>query len=333
MDLGEARMARATVLVLLFTACVAPAVPVAAVFAETPIESVAPADIPPPPPVESAPEVVAPADIPAAGAIPAPQPAAGDAASATAPAAATVASDSLPFADAKVVGTPVAVVRTGPGPEHAIVATVSEGDVLTVDAKTGAWYHVRLGDARSGWMHESLLQQYVDPRKFQFAPDRGRPSRMRSFHLVAYGGNYAADREDNGLLFGARIGYSVTRRFAFEAGVGYTGVKRTTYVLEQIFGLRLEEEDFDLFFYEAGVSMDILPGRRVSPFVTVGLGASMLDSRVEPTYAFGLGTKFFMSKRTALRWEMRDHRLKGGNRFTRFSGDNLEFSGGVEFLF
>jgi hypothetical protein len=71
----------------------------------------------------------------------------------------------------------------------------------------------------------------------------------------------------------------------------------------------------------------------VSPFVTVGLGASMLDRRVEPTYAFGVGTKYFMTKRTALRWELRDHRLKGGNRFTRFSGDNLEFSGGFELLF
>src|SRR5262245_51970766 len=132
-----------------------------------------------------------------------------------------------PFADVEVIGTPVAVVRAGPGPEHAIVATVGEGTVLTVDARTGAWYHVRLGDAASGWMHESLLKQYVDPRKFEFVPDRGRPSRQRSFHFVAYGGNYAADREDNGLLFGARIGYSVTRRFAFEAGAGYTRVVRT----------------------------------------------------------------------------------------------------------
>jgi outer membrane beta-barrel protein len=258
-----------------------------------------------------------------------------DSAAVAADGAAASAADAagLPFADAKVVGTSVAVVRTGPGPEHAIAATVTGGDILTVDAKTGAWYHVRLGDARSGWMHESLLEQYVDPRKFQFTPDRGRPSRMRSFHLVAYGGMYAADREDNGMLLGARIGYSVTRRFSFEAGAGYTTVTRTTFVLERVFGLRLEEEHFDLFFYEAGVSMDILPGRRVSPFITAGVGASVLDARVEPTYAIGLGTKAFITKRSALRWELRDHRMHGGNRFTRFSGDNLEFSGGVEFLF
>ncbi len=242
-------------------------------------------------------------------------------------------SSAVPSADVEVVGTPVAVVRAGPGAEHAIVATVKEGQVLTLDAKSGEWNHVRLGEATSGWMHESLLKTYIDPRKFQFAPDPGLPSRQRSFHIVGYGGNYAADREDNGMLFGARIGYSLTRRFAFEAGIGYTGVTRTTYVLERIFGLRLEQERFDLFFYEAGASMDVLPGRRVTPFVTLGFGASVLGSQVEPTYAVGLGTKMFLAKRVAVRWELRDHRLRGGNRFTRFSGDNLEFSGGTELLF
>ena len=118
-------------------------------------------------------------------------------------------------------------------------------------------------------------------------------------------------------MVGARIGYSLTRRFAFEAGVGYTSVLRTTYVLEQIFGLRLEEERFDLFFYEAGGSMDILPGRRVTPFLAAGGGASVLGSHVEPTWSLGLGTKMFVAKRVALRWELRDHHLHGGNRGNR----------------
>jgi outer membrane beta-barrel protein len=239
----------------------------------------------------------------------------------------------IPRATVKVVGTPVAVVRTGPENGFAIVATVHEGDVLEIDARAGRWYHVRLADAQSGWMHESLLETYADPRRFEFAADPGRPSRQRSFHVVPYGGGYAADREDNGFLVGARVGYSLTGRFAFEAGVGWTRVTRTTYVLERIFGLRLEEERFDLFFYEAGMTMDVLPGRRVTPFLSVGLGASVLNARVEPTYSLGLGTKAFLSRRIALRWELRDHRLQGGNQFTRFDGDNLEFSAGGFFLF
>jgi len=243
--------------------------------------------------------------------------------------------DSVAIAPAtvEVVGTPVVVVRAGPGAQHAIVATLSEGDRLVIDARAGTWDHLLLEDGRSGWVHESLLRTYVDPSRFVFVPDPGRPSRMRSFHVVAFGGAYAADRENNGFLVGGRIGYSITSRFAFEAGIGWTGVVRSTYVLEQIYGLRLEEEHFNLFFYEAGGTMDILPNHRVSPFVSAAVGASVLNARVEPTWSLGVGTKLFLTQRTALRWELRDHHMHGGNQFTRFAGDNLEFSGGFETLF
>jgi hypothetical protein len=245
----------------------------------------------------------------------------------------TITATPVPRATVEVVHTPVAVVRSGPGTQHPITATVREGERLVIDARSGPWYHVQIDPARSGWVHEDLVRTWVDPRRFEFAPDPGRPDRMRSFHLVAYGGTYAADREDNGFLAGARIGYSITSRFAFEAMLGWTRVVRTTYVLEQIFGLRLEEETFDLFFYEAGATMDLLPNRRVTPFLSAAGGASVLNSRVEPTWALGVGTKMFFTKRVAARWELRNHHLHGGHQFTRFAGDNLEFSGGVEFLF
>ena len=256
---------------------------------------------------------------------------------AAAPATPAVASSdsmqAVPRADVQVVGTPEAVVRSGPGTEHAIVTTVHEGQVLALDARSGVWDHVELRDGTSGWVHQDYLRVYVDPRRFEFVPDPGHRSRQRTFHLVAYYGRYAADREDNGQLVGGRIGYSLTPRWAFEAAVGRTRVTRTTYILERIYNLRLEEERFDLFFYEAGVSMDVLPGRRVSPFVGVGLGASVLDARVESTWGFGVGTRAFLTPRVGLRWELRDHHLRGGNRFTRFTGNNLEFSGGAELLF
>jgi outer membrane beta-barrel protein len=239
----------------------------------------------------------------------------------------------VPRADVQVVGTSVAVVRSGPGTEHGIVTTVHEGQVLALDAKSGVWDHVELRDGTSGWVHQDYLRVYVDSRRFEFVPDPGHPSRQRTFHLVAYYGTYAADREDNGPLLGGRIGYSLTPRWAFEAAVGRTHVTRTTYVIERIFNLRLEQERFDLFFYEAGVSMDVLPGRRVSPFVGAGLGASVLDARVESTWSLGVGTRAFLTKRVGLRWELRDHHMRGGNRFTRFTGNNLEFSGGAEMLF
>jgi hypothetical protein len=259
----------------------------------------------------------------------------GDAAAGPPAALTSAAPDSVPIprAHVEVTGTPVAVVRGGPGPQHPIVATLADGDRLEIDARAGAWYHLQLPSGAGGWVHESLLRTWVDPRTFEFAPDPGRPPRMRSFHLAAFAGSYAADREDNGPLAGLRIGYSITDRFAFESSIGWTRVVRSTYVLEQLYGLRLEEERFSLFYYEAGATMELLPRHRVTPFVAAGFGASVLNARVEPSWMVGLGTRIFLNKRTGLRWELRNHHLQGGNQFTRFAGDNLEFSGGAEFLF
>ena len=241
--------------------------------------------------------------------------------------------DSIPRARMRVRDAQVAVLRAGPTSEHPIVTTVFEDDVVVVDARTGEWFHAISPDGSSGWVHESLLANDVDRSRFTFVPDPGRRERQGAMLLVTYAGSYAADREDNAFLYGARFGYALSSRFTFEVGVGTTEIVRNTYVIEQLFGLRLEEERFDVFFYETGVAVDVLPRRRVTPFVAGGIGATILNSRVEPTWYLAAGTRAWLTRRIGLRWEVRDHRLEVGNQFTRFDGDNLEFSAGTEFLF
>lgn len=241
--------------------------------------------------------------------------------------------DSVLTMRVRVFGTPVAVLRSGPGEDHALVATALEEDILVVDARTGAWYHVTGVDGASGWVHRDLVRNDVDREQFKFQPDPGKRQRQRTLALNLFVGSYAADREDNGFLMGARMGYAVTPRFTFEVGIGRTRIVRSTYVLEQLFNLRLEEESFQVFFYEAGLAMDLLPGRRVSPFIAAGVGATILNARVEPTWSMAVGTRAYLSRQIALRWEIRDHRLEAGNQFTRFKADNFEFSAGMELQF
>ncbi|UCE03591.1 MAG: hypothetical protein JSW67_05240 [Candidatus Latescibacterota bacterium] len=229
--------------------------------------------------------------------------------------------------------TQIAVLRAGAGAHHPIVTTVQEEQVLVADARTGPWFHVTTPEGLSGWLHESLLANDVDRTQFQFKPDPGRLERQGSLSLALYAGSYAADREDNGFLYGARFGYAFTSRFTFEVAAGRTRVERNTFIIEQLFNLRIEEETFDVFFYEAGLNVHLLPRRRVVPFVGAALGATVLNSRVEPTWSLGIGTLAFVSRRIALRWEIRDHRLEAGNQFTRFTGDNIEFSAGTQVLF
>ena len=239
----------------------------------------------------------------------------------------------IPRARQRIRDAQVAVLRSGPGPEHAIVTTVMQDEVVVVDARTGEWYHASTPDGVSGWVHESLLSDNIDRVKFTFRPDPGQVDRQGTMQLVAFVGGYAADREDNSFLYGARLGYALSSHISFEVAAGRTRVRRSTFVIEQLFNLRIDEELFDVFYYEAGVSYDILARRRVTPFVALGFGATILNARVEPTWSMAIGTRAFLTRRTALRWEIRDHRLKAGNQFTRFTGDNLEFSAGAEVLF
>ncbi len=241
--------------------------------------------------------------------------------------------DSIPRARMRVRHTQVAVLRSGPGLEHALVTTVLEDDIVIVDARTGEWFHATGPDGTSGWVHESLLTNDVDRDRFRFTPDPGKRERQGTMLLAVYAGSYAADREDNAFLFGGRFGYALSSRFTFEVGVGKTRVVRSTYVIEQLYGLRLEEETFDVFFYETGMAIDVLPRRRVTPFLGGGVGATILNARVEPTWYLAVGTRAWLTRQLSLRWEVRDHRLEVGNQFTRFNGDNLEFSLGTELLF
>ena len=231
----------------------------------------------------------------------------------------------------QVVHTPVAVVRSGPGPQHPIVATLREGEVLTIDARSGPWYHLQLADTQSGWVHEDLLQTYVDPRKFQFVPDPGLPSRMRSFHFVAFAGNYAADREDNGILLGSASVFADALRVRGRAGLH---ARRAQHLCARAHLRPASERGLQDVLLRGSRRLDGHPARPPrTPFLSAAAGASVLEGHAEPTYTIGLGTKFFVSKRTALRWELRDHRMHGGNQFTRFSGDNAEFSGGCSCCF
>ena len=247
--------------------------------------------------------------------------------------AATADSIAIPRARLRVNGVQVAVLRAGPGPQHALVATAHADDIVVVDARCGEWYHATAPDGASGWVHSSLLANDIDKSRFTFVPDPGRRERQGTMHLLGYLGSYAADREDNGFLYGGRLAYALTPRYFFEVGAGRTRVVRSTYIIEQIYNLRLEEESFNVFFYEAGACFNLLPSRRVTPYLAAGVGATILNSRVEPTWSLGVGTRAFLSRRWATRWEVRDHRLHVGNQFTRFTGDNLEFSAGMEVLF
>ena len=270
---------------------------------------------------------------------PAPAPGTPDSA-ATVPAPAPAVSAATPLNPPAMVGKKRVrligndnVARSGPGDGFAIVGVYPRDAEFTVIAKSGEWYDVRLSDQETGWIHASLCRELDDLSGLEFRPNPRLYTRTGSYVLSGYAGAYAFDRKSNSLVLGGRLGYYVFDRVLAEAGVSWTHVQRSQEIVESLFGLSLEAEDFQMLFYQLNVAWELLPGRQMVPFVGGGVGSSILLGRSEPSFNFGAGTRLFVSKRAAVRWEFRDYRFHTGSGSSRLTNNNVEFTIGSEVLF
>jgi len=225
------------------------------------------------------------------------------------------------------------VVRTGPGDGYAIVAVVASPSTYAVIAKRGEWVAVRLSDSASGWIHSSLVQEFDDLSDLEYRPNRKLYSRTGSFVGSAYTGAYAFDRKSNSLVIGGRLGYYVFDRLVVDAGVSWTHIHRPAEIVESLFGLTLEAEDFPMLFYHLIATYELLPGRQMVPYLSAGVGSTIMQGESEPSFDFGAGTMLYLSKRTALRWEVRQYQFESGSDQARRSNHNVEFTLGTALLF
>lgn len=274
-----------------------------------------------PPPVESA---------PATDAAPAP---ADTAAAAPAPAAGTPGAPLTTQRRVRLDQSSHNVLRTGPGAGFAIVGVYPKGASFVVIAKSAGWYNVRVSDTVTGWVHASLCREYDDLSDLEYRPNPKIYNRAGTFIAGGYGGAYAFDRKSNSLVLGGKLGYYVFDRIQVEGGVSWTHIYRPAEIVESLFGLTLEAEDFQMLFYNLNVTWELLPGRQMVPFLTAGVGSAIMRGETEPSYNLGAGTTLYLSKRMATRWEVRDYRFSTGPDASRVANDNVEFSLGTMFLF
>jgi outer membrane beta-barrel protein len=225
------------------------------------------------------------------------------------------------------------VVRSGPGESFSIVGVFPRRTTFPVDAKTGDWYHVRLSDSESGWIHASLCEEFDDLSDLEWRPNPKLFTRTGSYILTGYAGAYAFDRKSNSLVLGGRLGYYVFDRVQAEGGVGWTRINRPAEIVESLFGLELEAEKFDMLFYHLLLTYELLPGRQMVPYVSGGVGSSIMQGESEPSFNIGAGTSLFLAKRTAVRWEFRHYVFRSGSADSRTSNRNIEFTLGTAVLF
>jgi outer membrane beta-barrel protein len=226
----------------------------------------------------------------------------------------------------------VNVVRTGPGETFAVARLVQRDSSFLVLAKKDEWYNVRLSDSETAWIHESLCEEYSDLSGLEFRPNPRLFSRIGSFLLTGYGGGYSFDRKSNSLTLGGRLGYYVFDFVVVEGGVAWTHVNRPAEIVESLFGLSLEAEDFHMLFYEMNTNLEVLPGRQLVPYLTAGVGSTILEGETESTFNYGGGIQFYVKKRSAIRWEFRTYRFDSGQDLSRRTNNNYTFTVGSTFL-
>lgn len=229
----------------------------------------------------------------------------------------------------RLIGGSDNVVRSGPGDTFAIVGVYSEGAEFLVIAKRGEWYNIRLSDTHTGWVHSSLCKEFDDMSDLEFRPNPRLFSRIGSFTLTGYTGGYAFDEKSNSLVLGGRVGYYVLEFLEIEGSVAWTHINRPAEIVESLFDLALEEEDFDMVFYAMNANIILLPGRQMVPFLTGGVGSSISEGDTENSFNFGIGADVFVQKTTAVRFEFRNYRFDYGTADARTEASNFEFSVGA----
>ena len=225
------------------------------------------------------------------------------------------------------------VLRSGPGDGFSIVAVHGKGNSFEVVALRDGWYNVRLTDTRTGWIHGSLCEEFDDLSGLELRPNPRLYSRIGSFVLTGYAGGYAFDRKSNSLTLGGRLGYYLFDFLEIEGALGWTHVDRPQEIVESLFHLRLESEEFHMIHYSMNALVELLPGRRVVPFVTGGVGSGVMKGRTEPTVNLGAGTLLFINKTAGMRWEIRGFRMRSGPGGARRTDRNVEFTLGTSLHF
>jgi hypothetical protein len=225
------------------------------------------------------------------------------------------------------------VMREGPGDGYAIAGVYPDGAEFRVIAKKDDWFNVQISSTTTGWVHSSLCEEFDDMSDLEYRPNPRLFSRIGSFSLTAYAGGYAFDRKSNSLVLGGRLGYYVLEYLDVQGSLGWTHVSRPAEIVESLFGLALEEEDFHMLTYALNLNLRVLPGRQMVPYLTVGTGSSIMEGLTETSFNYGAGINFFVKRQTAVAFDVRTFNMDTGSENARRQSTNFEFTVGLSHLF
>jgi outer membrane beta-barrel protein len=184
--------------------------------------------------------------------------------------------------------------------------------------------------------NEQVVVPQVDRREVQ-------PPRFPSndFEIGAFVGTYAAQNFGSSVVYGLRVGYTITEDVFVQATYGSTQVSDDLF--RQILPGGIFASDSErLSYYNLSVGYNVLPGEvfiganralASALYVIGGIGSTDFNDQTRQTINIGLGARVFLKDSFSLQVDVRDHiyslDLLGKSENTQ----NLELTFGFSFFF
>ncbi len=118
--------------------------------------------------------------------------------------------------------------------------------------------------------------------------------------------------EDN-FVFGGRVGYNITNRFAIEGALEFISTnvddKNQTFTTEGQFTSPID--DVKMTSYHLDMLYHFMPEGRFNPFIAAGYGAAHYSPKINnenlSVISYGVGAKYWLAENIGLRADLRDN--------------------------
>lgn len=163
----------------------------------------------------------------------------------------------------------------------------------------------------------------------------------RDFEIGLLGGTYATENFGSSFVGGLRLGYHITEDFFVQAVYAQTRVSDEAFRQILPGGVFVDETE-TLSYYNLSIGYNILPGEvfigtsRALPmqlYLIAGVGSTDFNDQSRQTFNLGFGARVFLSDKTALSVDLRNHLYSLDLLGKRQSTQNLELTAGVSYFF
>lgn len=159
------------------------------------------------------------------------------------------------------------------------------------------------------------------------------------FEISPFAGYHMFESDQNledGLTYGIRLGYSLSRHWAIEGAISAvnSSVDDASITGAREGQFRSPMGDVDLVLYQLDALYHFLPDNKFSPYIVGGYGVTDYSPSISDddmsTFNLGVGAKYWVSDKVAVRFDLRNHLV---SEVFDHSYNNVSATLGVSFAF